>query len=331
MKELLRTTDVVRLSWLTALLKDAGINAVLLDFHASLMDGSIGAVPRRLMVLDDDWVAADQLVRDADQAMAAAPVPAVSGRPGQDSPDDDLLLGGRVRLRQPDSGYRAAIDPVLLAAFTRPRDGDRVLDVGTGTAAAAICLVARVPAVRVVGLEKLAEAVVLARANVALNGVADRVTVLEGDLLRPPPDSAAGLTVGGFQRVMMNPPYLRAGAASLPPDPWKAAANVEGEAVLADWVAFAHRMLAPRGELTLVHRADRIDDILVTLGRGFGSLVLVPLWPRVGTDAKRLLVRAVKGGRGPARLTSGLVLHGEGTGYSEAAEAILRDAGPLDP
>ncbi|PWC70203.1 tRNA1(Val) (adenine(37)-N6)-methyltransferase [Azospirillum sp. TSH58] len=243
----------------------------------------------------------------------------------------DTLLNGRVRLHQPQAGYRAAVDPVLLAAFTAAGPGERVLDVGTGTGAAALCLAARVPGVAVVGLEKRAEAAEFARRNVALNGTAlngmgDRVSVLDGDLLAPPPE----LLPGTFDRVMMNPPYLRAGAASVPPDPWKAAANVEGEAGLADWVRFARAMLKPRGTLTMVHRADRVDEILAALhGARFGSLTLVPLWPRPAEEARRILLAAQKGGRSPARFTAGLVLHGPDGAYSAQAQRILRDMEPL--
>ncbi|MBB3263467.1 tRNA1(Val) A37 N6-methylase TrmN6 [Azospirillum sp. OGB3] len=240
----------------------------------------------------------------------------------------DTLLEGRVRLHQPQAGYRAAIDPVLLAAFTAAGAGERVLDVGTGTGAAALCLAARVPGVVVVGLEKRAEAAEFARRNAALNGLESRVGVLEGDLLAPPPE----LIPGTFDRVMMNPPYLRAGAASVPPDPWKAAANVEGEARLADWVRFAAAMLKPRGTLTMVHRADRVDEILAALhGTRFGSLTLVPLWPKAGEEARRLLVAARKGGRSPARFTAGLVLHGPDGAYGGQAQRILRDMEPLIP
>lgn len=238
----------------------------------------------------------------------------------------DTLLDGRVRLHQPQAGYRAAIDPVLLAAFTAAEAGERVLDVGTGTGAAALCLAIRVPGAMVVGLEKRAEAAAFARRNAALNGVDGRVSVLEGDLLAPPP----GLVPGTFDRVMMNPPYLRAGAASVPPDAWKAAANVEGEAGLTDWVRFAAAMLKPRGTLTMVHRADRVDEILAALhGARFGSLTLVPLWPKPGEEARRLLLAARKGGRSPARFTAGLVLHGPDGAYSARAQRILRDMEPL--
>lgn len=237
----------------------------------------------------------------------------------------DFLLNGRVRLLQPEGGYRAAIDPVFLAAITAATAGERVLDVGTGTGAAALCLAVRVPGVTVVGLEQRADACAFARRNADLSGVADRVTVVEGDLLAPPET----LGTVGFDRVMMNPPYLKAGAASVPPDDWKAAANVEGAAGLADWVRFADRMLKPRGSLTMVHRADRIEDILHALRGRFGSLILVPLWPKPGVEAKRLLLVARKGGKAPARLTAGLTVHRAEGGYSPEAERILRDAEAL--
>lgn len=69
MTELLRSNDVVRLSWLTALLSGAGIEAILLDVHTSLAEGSIGAIPRRLMVHDDDAARARRLLAEAGEEL----------------------------------------------------------------------------------------------------------------------------------------------------------------------------------------------------------------------------------------------------------------------
>ena len=95
----------------------------------------------------------------------------------------DRLLGGRVVLAQPRQGYRAAIDPVLLAAATPAAAGERVLDLGCGAGAASLCLAARVPAVVVIGLELQPELASLAEQNAAANGLADRVRIVRGDLL----------------------------------------------------------------------------------------------------------------------------------------------------
>jgi len=65
MKELLRTNDVVKLSWVEALLADAGIGCVVLDLHTSILEGSIGILPRRLMVADEDLPHAQGVLRDA--------------------------------------------------------------------------------------------------------------------------------------------------------------------------------------------------------------------------------------------------------------------------
>src|SRR5580692_7243816 len=88
---------------------------------------------------------------------------------------DDALLGGRVHLHQPAQGYRVAIDPVLLAAAVPAAEGDRVLDIGCGVGAASLCLAARVPGCRIVGLELQPALAQLAAENAARNAVADRV------------------------------------------------------------------------------------------------------------------------------------------------------------
>lgn len=242
-----------------------------------------------------------------------------------DRPGPDTVLGGRVALFQPESGYRAAIDPVLLAAFTPVRSGERVLDIGTGVGTAALCLAAREPGARIIGLEPVDAFADLAARNVDINGARGRVIVMRGDLLRPPP----ALAPGSFDRVMMNPPYLRADAHDASPEPLRAAADAEGEAKLADWLHFAGVMLRTGGGLTLVHRADRIDEIMAQLAKRFGGVTIFPLWPAAGKSAKRVLVAATRGSKAPAAIAPGLVLHGEGGAFTPETEAALRDGAPL--
>ncbi|MEQ8966607.1 MAG: methyltransferase [Azospirillaceae bacterium] len=239
------------------------------------------------------------------------------------------LLGGRVTLFQPARGYRAAIDPVLLAAAVPGEVPARVparwLELGCGTGAALVCFAARVPAVPVIGLEREAAAAGLARRSVAASGLDDRVTVIEGDLADPP----AAIEPGGFGVVFANPPFLEAGRATAPPDAGRRAAHVEGEAGVAAWVDAAHRALAPRGRLVLIHRADRVDALLAALVPRFGAIEILPLWPRQGRDARRVVLRATKGARSPARLAAGLVLHDAAGRFTAEAEAVLRHAAPL--
>ena len=234
---------------------------------------------------------------------------------------DDLLLGGRVRLTQPKAGYRVAIDPILLAAAIDAMPLDHVLDAGCGTGAAALCLAARLPDCRVTGVEHNPELAVLARENVMANGMDGRIDIVEASLA----DYA-----GGFDQVMSNPPFYEGDAHTRSPHATKAMAHGEVSLDLAGWVKAADRLLKPGGRLALIHRADRVGDMLRAFEGRFGAAVIFPLWPKAGVEAKRVIVTAIKGRRTLPRLLPGLVLHQADGAYTAAAEAILRDAATLD-
>jgi tRNA1(Val) A37 N6-methylase TrmN6 len=238
----------------------------------------------------------------------------------------DTLLGGKLRLRQPVLGYRAAIDPVLLAAAVPARPSDLVCDAGAGVGAGLLCLAARVPECRIVGLERDGLMAQLARDNAADNGFSDRVEIMTGDIVDPP----SNLPRGAFDHVMMNPPYLEPSRARAPAHKARAAAMVEDGAGLSDWIRFAHGALRDRGMLTIIHRADCLDRLMAALASRFAGVVVFPLWPAEGRAAKRLIVRARKNTKEPASLLPGLVLHGAGGGFTSAAESVLRQGRGLD-
>lgn len=238
---------------------------------------------------------------------------------------EDTLLGGKVRLRQPRDGYRVAIDPVLLAAAVPATAADTVLDIGCGVGAASLCLAARVPGCRIIGIDRQRDMIRLASENIQLNGLDARLSVMTGDLLHPPPR----LEPGGFSQVMANPPFLEEGKASVSPDPGKAEANVEGEADLAAWVRFALAMVSNRGGITFIHRADRLGQLLAELSGRAGEIMVFPLWSGENRPARRIIVQARKGSATPLRLLPGLVLHKPDGRNTDPAEAILRHGGAL--
>jgi tRNA1(Val) A37 N6-methylase TrmN6 len=239
---------------------------------------------------------------------------------------EDRLLGGRVRLRQPAAGYRVAIDPVFLAAAVPAEPHQTILDVGCGAGAAMLCLAARVPQSRLVGLEMQRDLVRLAGDNAVLNCMEARVSAMIGDLLHAPPR----LSPGAFDHVMANPPYLERGRATTASLPNKAVATIEGDADLATWVRFALAMARPKGSVTFIHRADRVDVLLAEIAGRAGEVVVYPLWPGPGKSAVRVLVRARKQSAAPARLAPGLVLHGPDGQLAPAAEAVLREGRGLE-
>lgn len=236
------------------------------------------------------------------------------------------LLDGRVRLAQPRRGYRVAIDPVLLAAAVPAGSGDLVLDAGAGTGAASLCLAARVPDCRIVGLERERALQRLASDNVAANALA-RVEMLAGDLAHPPPR----LVRASFDHVMTNPPHLPAGKASASAEPSRAAANVEAGLDLEGWLAGCLAMLRSGGRLTMIHRAERLPEIMGALCGRIGELAVFPLWPSAdGRPAKRVLIHGRTGSKAPLRLLPGLVLHDADGAFSPAADAVLRHGRAID-
>lgn len=233
---------------------------------------------------------------------------------------EDSLLGGRVRLLQPARGYRIAVDAVLLAAAVDAAPGQRILDLGAGVAAIGICLAARLPGCSVVGVELQGALAELAERNANLNGVADRVRTVIHDLATPLPAA-----LGRFDHVVTNPPYLAAAVADPSPNPSKALATVESSADLARWLTVATTAAEPAGTLLVIHRSDRLNEILGHLDRlGWGDVTVKRLPP-----AARVLVRARRADRPRRRDAPPLTLHRPDGRYTDEAEAILRHAGPL--
>jgi len=302
---------------------------VVFDAHTSIMEGSIGAIPRRVMVVEEGLERARIILAEAGKSGAGVE-PALS--PGL-SPglSDDALLDGRVKLLQPAKGYRAAIDPVLLAAAVDAKETDMVLDAGAGAGAAALCLAARVCGVRVRGVEIDGFLAGLAMRNVEANGRAGHVDVIQGDILDAPwRDAFESLAPGGFDHVMANPPYYKAGSGNVSPDPAKAAATFEGAAALGDWIDFCVKMARPEGAVTLIHHAERLDELLGHMQGRLGEIVVFPLWPgRADKPSKRVIVRGLKGAAAPMRMAKGLTLHDDGGAFTPEAQAVLRDAQAL--
>ncbi|WP_309665959.1 methyltransferase [Tabrizicola sp.] len=239
---------------------------------------------------------------------------------------DDKFLCGKLRLYQPLKGYRAATDPVLLAAACPATPGQSVLDLGCGAGAAALCLGLRVPGLHLSGLELQPDYADLARRNATRNGIA--LTVVEGDIAHVP----ASLRQG-FDHVIANPPYYPVGGT---PSPVKSRATaMQTGTPLAAWVDAASRRLNPGGWLTLICGADSLPQVLAAMGSKLGSASVLPLAPRAGKPAPRILLTARKGGRAAFRLLAPFVIHagpahdGDRESYTPAANAVLRDGADL--
>ncbi len=237
-----------------------------------------------------------------------------------DALTEDRLLGGRVALRQPRDGFRSGLDAVLAAAAVPATPGARVLDMGCGVGAIGLCLAARVPGVRVTGIEIDDALADVARANARLNG-AD-LDVVTGD-------ATGRLSIRGFRHLVANPPFHDAARHRAPASAGRARAMLADEALLSAWVAAGAKRLETGGTITLILRADQLGEVFVALGTRFGAGTVMPVHPMADRPATRILVRAVKGRRTPPAILPGLILHEAGGGWTARAHAILADAAPI--
>jgi len=240
----------------------------------------------------------------------------------------DGFLDGKLRVFQPLNGYRAATDPVFLAAAITAKSGQSVLELGCGVGVASLCLGWRITGLQLVGLEVQADYAELARKNAEENHLS--LKVIQSDLLKLPPE----VMETSFDHVMFNPPYFDAAGFSAPTNTGKQIAHME-ETPLDDWVKVAFKRLKPRGVMTVIHLADRLPDLLRALPKEAGDIRILPLASRTGRDAKRVIVSARKASAGPTRLLAPFLIHsgkahlGDGDDFAAAARAILRDGATL--
>lgn len=229
----------------------------------------------------------------------------------------ETFLDGKVRVTQPDTGFRAGLDAVMLAAAVPARPGETALELGAGAGTASLCLEARVPGVVVTGAEIDPWLAAMANDNAAANGMAARFFAV--DAFDLPPELKSD-----FDQVMCNPPFHGEGVAS--PDPDRAAALMDG-GQLTDWLKLGLQRTVSNGFFTSILRADRLAEAMAVLpDRG---VTVFPLWPRAGVPAKRVILQVRKGSRAPLLLSPGLVLHRDDGGWTDEADAVLRCGGAL--
>jgi tRNA1(Val) A37 N6-methylase TrmN6 len=242
-----------------------------------------------------------------------------------DATTEDAVLDGRVRLRQPTRGYRAGLDAALLAAACDAKVGQRVIEAGCGAGGALLAAAARRPAASFTGVERDRKALALAQENIALNGLGERVSVVEGDIATR--FSALGLEP--FDAAFSNPPFFDDPDSLRGPSPERRAAWVADDGLEA-WIGFLSKAVKEGGSITVIHRADRLGDLLALLAAKAGSAQVRPIHPFADEPAKRVLVRAIKTGKAPLRLLPPLVLHDrEGGKHRPEIEAILRGEADL--
>ncbi len=235
---------------------------------------------------------------------------------------DGGLLGNSLVYRQLSSGHRSGFEPVLLAACVPARPGDAVLEAGTGAGAALLCLAARVPGLRGIGVERVAALARLADENFKINKLAN-LSAIQADA------TALPFAAQSFHHVLANPPWFNA-ADTASPNTARDLAHRAGPGLLEGWLGELGRVVRPQGSISLILPAASFASATAALrAQKCGAITLLPLWPRAGQAAKIVILTARKASRAGAKILPGLVLHDE-AGLTGAAQSVLRGGAALN-
>lgn len=244
------------------------------------------------------------------------------------SPQQIYVLDRKVCLWQPaNGGFRTSLDSVCLAAACPAKAGDHILDAGCGVGGAGLCVLWRIKDASLTGVEWEQSYCDLAIQNAQLNACDERASFVCCDIRTYQTDQPKPL----FDHIIINPPYLEAGCHTPSPDLLRAGAlgHQKDDLSLEDWIKAAHHLVKSGGSFTMIYPASGTDRILRALGKKFGAIDIIPLWPRAGVPAKRVIIRAIKDRKTPSSLHYGLVLHEANGSYTQEAEAILRSGQAL--
>ncbi|MCP5322500.1 MAG: methyltransferase [Candidatus Paracaedibacteraceae bacterium] len=230
------------------------------------------------------------------------------------------LFNGKVTVFQPKQGYRFSVDSLMLAAFTHVKKNQMVLELGIGVGAASLALAYHHPDINLDGVEIQAEILPITEKNIQINNWPERFKLFCGNLKdRIVPGNT-------YHHVMMNPPFFEDHSYTNSHHVHKSLSNGEHDTPLTEWIFEAYRTLRQLGYVTIVHTADRLDDIISVLKtRKFGGIEVYPLWPKLGSAAKRVLVKARKDVESPLKLHAGLILHEDDGAFTREARKIIFD------
>lgn len=240
---------------------------------------------------------------------------------------DDDFLNGLVKLRQPQKGYRAGTDALLLAASLPAMDG-KLLEVGAGIATPSICYLARLAgefSPQITAIEKFEDVAELAQHNIRKNGFEAQINLLKVDIF----DSAAahekhGLMADSFDHIFSNPPFFDSAKGKISNNDYKAMAHSMKHEDLQLWLIFMVRLLKNKAYLSIIYPMEHLYSVLKILENRVGDIRIRPIFSKYNAPATRFLLRAKKGSRAPLKMLPDLVLRHDDGQVTDFAEGIFR-------
>ncbi|MBM4271104.1 MAG: tRNA1(Val) (adenine(37)-N6)-methyltransferase [Deltaproteobacteria bacterium] len=238
----------------------------------------------------------------------------------------DELLGGRLVVLQKEKGYRFSLDSLLLASFVRLKKGDSVIDLGTGSGVVSLITAQRKECGKVAGIEIQEELVDMARRNVVLNGLQEKIEIFQGDIKRIE-DIFGSQT---FEVAVFNPPYRKMRSGRINPDEQKSIARHEIRGTLRDFLKASGYVLKRAGRAYVIYPATRMVGLLAGMREaGIEPKRMQMVHSHYTTRGEFVLVEGTKGGREEMKVFPPLVVYMESGEYTEAMNRIFKELSAL--
>lgn len=231
----------------------------------------------------------------------------------------DELFDGRIRIIQKKAGYRFSLDAILLAHFAAARPAASIIDLGTGSGIVPLILARKEETAKIVGVEVQPGLADMARRTIALNGLADRVSIVQDDmreLTRSYPPSS-------FDLVVSNPPYYPLDNGRINPDEEKAIARHEIKATVKDIIRVSNYLAASTGSVLIIFPAKRLIDVLTAfMASGLKPRALRIIYSQMSGEAKLVMVEGCKVGNPELEIAEPFIIYGADGEYSEEMKKI---------
>jgi tRNA1(Val) A37 N6-methylase TrmN6 len=226
---------------------------------------------------------------------------------------EDSIFNGRIKLFQPKIGYRAALDPIILASFISPGPHQKILDVGCGVGTISLILKMRESTAEITALDMDKRMCQICEQNAAANGFS--VEVLNVRI-----EDRAILKERLFDHVVTNPPFFEEKSSKVSES--KKFANFETIS-LVEWIALCINKLKNNGIFSIIHRASRLEEILSALKSRAGAVKIIPIFPKSDRNANRIVVQAKKSSKSETMILPGVIVHRDDGSYSDDLRRIL--------
>lgn len=232
----------------------------------------------------------------------------------------EKLHTGKIKLIQPENGYRASMDPIFLSAHIKPEKAKKLLDIGTGSGIMAMILAFKYPDIHITGVEIQKELAAIAKDNVILNHMGKSISILQKDI-----KETELYHINGIQDIVIaNPPYRKAGSSRINPDMQKAIARHEIKLSLGELAECVKKFLSPKGKFYIIYPAERLSDLVSTLCKyNIKPDQIRFIHTKKNTMAKRVIIKCIKNGGQQVQVLPPLYIYNKSGTWSNEVAAMF--------